>query len=195
MTPDPRAVLLVSSSEKGTQAIRALLRDTPFSALTVANTAGEARRMAFGGRFDAVIVNAPLGDEFGTDLSIDLARGTTAGVLLVVRQELTAKAQAATELYGVQVQAKPFDRHELVHNMYLLASVRDRLAVLENENRRLKEKLAEIKLVGRAKHALIEQLGMTEPQAHRYIEKQAMDLRVSRGEVAETILKTYNETD
>ena len=35
------------------------------------------------------------------------------------------------------------------------------------------------------------QQGMTEPQAHRYIEKQAMDLRITRREVAEGIISTY----
>ena len=45
-------------------------------------------------------------------------------------------------------------------------------------------------MVDRAKCALIQYLGFTEPQAHRYIEKQAMDLRQTRREVAESILKS-----
>jgi response regulator NasT len=32
---------------------------------------------------------------------------------------------------------------------------------------------------------------MTEPQAHRYIEKQAMDMRTSKREVAQSILRNY----
>ena len=32
---------------------------------------------------------------------------------------------------------------------------------------------------------------MTEADAHRYIEKQAMDRRLSRRQVAENIIKTY----
>ena len=46
-------------------------------------------------------------------------------------------------------------------------------------------------MVDRAKCALIQYLHMSEPDAHRYIEKQAMDLRITRQEVAEEILKTY----
>lgn len=45
---------------------------------------------------------------------------------------------------------------------------------LKSENERLQEKIAEIRLVDRAKCALIQYADMTEPQAHRYIEKQAM---------------------
>jgi len=49
----------------------------------------------------------------------------------------------------------------------------------------------EARLVYRAKEVLIEYLKMTESQAHRYIEKQAMDMRITRREVAESIIKTY----
>ncbi|MBR6822515.1 MAG: ANTAR domain-containing protein, partial [Clostridia bacterium] len=42
-----------------------------------------------------------------------------------------------------------------------------------------------------AKWILISEMGMEEPQAHRYIEKQAMDRGVPRLEVAEEIIRTY----
>ena len=38
---------------------------------------------------------------------------------------------------------------------------------------------------------LIQYLSMTESQAHRYIEKQAMDMRLPKRAVAESILNTY----
>ena len=53
-------------------------------------------------------------------------------------------------------------------------------------------KIEEIRLVDRAKCMLIQYLSMTESQAHRYIEKQAMDRRVTRGEVARSILGLYD---
>ena len=55
----------------------------------------------------------------------------------------------------------------------------------------VEEKIEEIRLTNRAKWHLIECLSMTETEAHRYIEKQAMDLRLSKREVAENIIKTY----
>ena len=62
---------------------------------------------------------------------------------------------------------------------------------LEDENNKLQKKIEEIRIVDRAKLVLVQVLSMTEPQAHRYIEKQAMDMRQSRTTVAENILKTY----
>ena len=59
------------------------------------------------------------------------------------------------------------------------------------ENRRLREKIEELRIVERAKCVLIEHLSFSEEQAHRYIEKQAMDRRMTRRSVAEGILNTY----
>ena len=63
---------------------------------------------------------------------------------------------------------------------------------MEKKNASVEEKIEEIRIVNRAKCLLIEQLKMTEPEAHRYIEKQAMDTRLSKREVAEHIIRTYD---
>ena len=62
---------------------------------------------------------------------------------------------------------------------------------LKKENDKLHDRIKEIRLVDRAKCILIEYLKMTEPEAHKYIERQAMDLRITKLAVAERILKTY----
>ena len=73
-----------------------------------------------------------------------------------------------------------------------MAAVRERLRKLEKKTLSVEEKMEEIRLVNRAKWLLISELKMEEPQAHRYIEKQAMDRCVSKREVAEEIIKTYS---
>ncbi|MBQ6206986.1 MAG: ANTAR domain-containing protein, partial [Oscillospiraceae bacterium] len=70
-------------------------------------------------------------------------------------------------------------------------AVRERLRMSEKKRASVEEKIEEIRLVNRAKWRLIERLGMNEADAHRYIEKQAMNQRVSRRKVAESILLTY----
>ena len=52
--------------------------------------------------------------------------------------------------------------------------------------------MEEIRIVNRAKWLLIGELKLDEPEAHRYIEKQAMDRCVSKRVVAEEIIKTYS---
>ena len=62
---------------------------------------------------------------------------------------------------------------------------------MKNENSILVSRLAEEKIINRAKLVLMEYLKLSEPQAHRYIEKQAMDMQISRAEVAARVLETY----
>ena len=52
--------------------------------------------------------------------------------------------------------------------------------------------MQEIQLLNRAKWLLIEQRGMTEPEAHRFLEKQAMDRCVSKRTIAEELLETVS---
>ena len=53
--------------------------------------------------------------------------------------------------------------------------------------------MADIRMVNRAKWLLIDNLGMSEKDAHHYIEKRAMDSRQTRREVAEGIIRTYDK--
>lgn len=62
---------------------------------------------------------------------------------------------------------------------------------MRRENSQLKQKIEDIRIVDRAKCILISYLNMSEQEAHRYIEKQAMDLRTTRRAVAESLLRTY----
>ena len=48
-----------------------------------------------------------------------------------------------------------------------------------------------MKIINRAKFLLISCLNMSETQAHRYLEKQAMDLRISKLQVAKQVIQTY----
>ena len=51
--------------------------------------------------------------------------------------------------------------------------------------------MQEIRIVNRAKWFLISELKMTENDAHRYLEKQAMDRCISKKAMAEEIIKIY----
>ena len=92
---------------------------------------------------------------------------------------------------GVFVIEKPIDRRLFDQALRFIAAAQNRLASLLEENARLHRQLQDLRLIDRAKCLLIETLGMTEPQAHRYIELQAMDLRMTKREIAGEIIRTY----
>jgi len=55
----------------------------------------------------------------------------------------------------------------------------------------LETKLRDMKLIDRAKCVLVQYLRISEAEAHRQIQKRAMDMRLTQTEVAQDILKTY----
>ena len=62
------------------------------------------------------------------------------------------------------------------------------IGLLEAEVADLTERLETRKAVDRAKGVLQEDLGLTEPEAFRWIQKTAMDLRLSMRQVAEGVV-------
>lgn len=190
--PKPRRrVLVVSGGQQTHDYIASLLPTDEFEPPMLARTGGEARRMLLSETFDILVINAPLPDEFGLDLAQDATEGHT-GVLLLTKAEMYEQVAFRAEDAGILTLPKPVPRQTLYTSVRLLAAVSARLARMEKKARTLEEKMMDIRLVNRAKWLLISHLGMNETDAHYYIEKQAMDTRRSRREVAEDIIRTYD---
>jgi response regulator NasT len=83
---------------------------------------------------------------------------------------------------------KPFGKSDLVPAIEMAVCRFAELSQLEREVADLTERLATRKLVDRAKAVLQAQLGLTEPDAFRWIQKTAMDLRLSMKDVAEGVI-------
>lgn len=185
------ATLLVSASQSFVKTLQSLLPPSVYAPILVRCDAASARRSLLENRFDLVIVNTPLPDEFGTALALDACADSGAGVLLLVRTELFPQVNEQASPRGVLTLPKPLSQTLVSQSLTLLRGTRERLRRMEQKTATLEEKMQEIRLVNHAKWVLIEQLKMTEEQAHKYIEKQAMDRCITRRAVAENILSTY----
>ncbi len=76
-------------------------------------------------------------------------------------------------------------------SLQLLCAARERTGSIEKRAASAENKVEEMKIINRAKWLLVAQLKMTEPQAHKFIEKQAMNRCVTKRTIAENILSTY----
>lgn len=185
-------VLVAGSGDKIFDFIAETLPADTYEPLLRAEDAGKARRMLLSTTVDIVIINTPLTDEFGVELALDLAQSTM-GVLLMVKNEVYDQVCCKVEDSGVLTLAKPMSRQGFYSAVKLLTAMSARLARMEKQQKSLQEKMADIRTVNRAKWLLIEHLHMTEKDAHYYIEKQAMDTRFSRREIAQSIIRTYDQ--
>lgn len=186
-------VLIVSGSNQGAKSLSDIVNSNSRSAFTVTNNSGEARRLINSKSFDLVIINSPLSDTIGSELAIHSATQTMAGIIFIVKSDIYGMISAKLEDYGIMVIEKPLDRNLFMQALRLSHATLNRIKGFKQENVRLKNQINEMRLTDRAKAILIEYLKLTEPQAHRFIVKQAMDMRMTKTEVAQNILKTYSK--
>lgn len=186
------ACLLASGSPRGAEKLKAFLQRQMDIEVHIEDSGSAARRYAGQRHVDFCIINAPLPDEFGLDLAIDIIAAGPAQVLLIVPGELAAEYAGKGEAHGVLVIGKPLQPVVLTSALHWMKAGLSRTMHLEKKNREMQQKIESIRLVDRAKCVLIETLRMTEAQAHRHIERKAMDTRTSKAEVARRILQVYD---
>lgn len=191
-TPGPEGgrALLVLGGEKYRPQWERLLRENGFSQVEAASSGGEARRLLLAGDWDLLLIAAPLPDEFGHDLATDAAEQGLP-VLLSVKAELWEEASARVGPAGVVALGRPFSRAVFAQAVGMLRAARAQVGKLREENKKLRQKLEELRAVSRAKCLLVEYLHLDEEGAHKYIERAAMEERKTRRAVAEEIIAEY----
>lgn len=185
------SVLVVSSSQKFQQMMQAFLPVTDYYPVTVVNSASAARRKLIEVEYDVVLIHAPLKDEFGSSLATDICLSSNSGALLFVKSDIYDEVYARVMDKGVMVISTPVSAPVVAQTLRIMCSARERLRRMEEKQASIEEKITEMRIVNRAKWLLIEKEGLTEQEAHRKIEKQAMDGRISSRAAAEEIISRY----
>ncbi|CAK7018629.1 MAG: putative transcriptional regulatory protein pdtaR [Desulfovibrio sp.] len=184
-------ILLASGALKGRDFFAHLVKEYGDHEVLFAPNGRDARSVLGKMDIDLLIIHAPLPDEFGEELVEHASRNSYCGIIVVAKSDTDQRSILRVEAAGGLVVLTPLSKSFFRQTFHLACATRNRMLGVRNENRKLSRKLEDMGLVDRAKCVLIQVLGMTEPQAHRYIEKQAMDMRVSKRQVAEELLKTY----
>lgn len=185
------SVLIVSSSNKAREFFIEVLSQNSYGEVVTVTNGGEARRLLVERIFDLCIINSPLIDEFGDEFAKDIVSSSIGQVIIVVRNDIYDEISEKVEEYGIITIAKPMNRTIFWSVLKIANATYNKIYKLKKENNKLLQKIEDIKMIDRAKCILIQYLNMTESEAHRYIEKQAMDMRTTRKTIAEGILRTY----
>ena len=184
--------LIVSAGGSSNEYISARLTELGYTRPLIVPSGAEARRRMLESDFELIVVNSPLPDEFGHELCATAVEKTDAGVVLLVKAAAAEQLLTPMSEQGVLLVSKPFSNTLFLQAIHMASASNHRLQFLRQENNRMQEKLAQVRLVSRAKCCLIQHEQMTETEAHRYIEKTAMDTRRDRTEVAQDILDSYD---
>ena len=180
--------LLVTNSDKNFSLLAEVVRSCGDYNIVRASCGAAARR-AFSERdFDLVIK-----DERGKLVARALAETYfSAGVILLEDSFVYEQVASELEPLGIIVVPRPVHRALLITAIRFMHANNVRIGKLKNQNNLLVKEIEDLKFINKAKYALMESLGYSENQAHKYIEKRAMDERKTKKAVALEVLKTYD---
>lgn len=185
------SVLVVSAAGKFSDTMAALLPSADYYPVRFVTNVAAAKRAYLEQQYDFVIINSPLPDDFGARFAAQVCAGNTTVAMILVKADVYEENHGKMVTNGVFTLPKPTSTQMITQALKWMAAARERLRRLEDKTFSVEEKMEEIRLINRAKWLLIENLKMTEQDAHRHIEKQAMNRCVSRKEIARNIIKTY----
>ncbi len=186
------SVLIVSSSEKFSSSLIPLLPKYSCSLIQRANSIAMAKREMNERRYDLVIINSPLTDDSGMTFCADISASDNTICLIIVKADICEDVTWRLYDKGVFTLSKPTSPSAIRQVLRYMMTARERLRIMQTKSVSLEDKMKEIKTLNRAKWLLIEHETMSEAEAHRYIEKQAMDTCSPKLTIANDIIGKYS---
>jgi two-component system, response regulator PdtaR len=139
-------------------------------------------------RPDLVVLDVKMPKLDGISAAARIAEQRIAPVVILTAFSQRDLVDRARDAGAMAYLVKPFEKSDLVPAIEMARSRFAELQQLESEVQDLTERLETRKAVDRAKGVLQERLGISEPDAFRWIQKTAMDLRLSMRQVAEGVV-------
>jgi AmiR/NasT family two-component response regulator len=138
---------------------------------------------------DLVICDVKMPKMDGIAAAAQIADKRIAPVVILTAFSQRDLIERARDAGAMAYLVKPFTRGDLVPAIEIAVSRYAEVGALAHEVDDLADQLAARKAVDRAKGILQKELGLSEPDAFRWIQKTAMDLRRSMREVAEGVVE------
>jgi len=165
-----------------------MLEDAGYRVLAQAENGERAVALATEHRPDLVLMDVKMPVMDGITAAEQIAGQRIAPVVLLTAFSQRELVERAREAGAMAYVVKPFTVEDVVPAIEIAISRFEEIRALEDEVSDMKEQFATRKLVERAKSLLQTKMGLSEPEAFRWIQKTSMDRRLSMREVAEAII-------
>ncbi|HIW30310.1 MAG TPA: response regulator [Candidatus Luteococcus avicola] len=165
-----------------------LLNEEGYEVVGQAGDGEEALAMARELQPDLVVMDVKMPKMDGITAAEQIAEERIAPVVMLTAFSQRDLVERAREAGAMAYVVKPFDASDVVPAIEIAMGRFAEIRAVEDEVADLEERLASRKAVDQAKGMLQEGLGLSEPEAFRWIQKTAMDLRISMREVADKVI-------
>ena len=187
--PSPRRRAVIAEDEALIRLdLKEMLQEEGYD---VAGEAGDGERaveLARELKPDLVVLDIKMPRLDGIAAAEQIAGERIAPVVILTAFSQRELVERARDAGAMAYLVKPFSKADLVPAVEMAVSRFAEVQLLEAQVADLSERLATRKAVDRAKAELQRELGISEPEAFRWIQKTAMDLRRSMRQVAEGVL-------
>ena len=158
----------------------------------VAKSLREARIAMTEHPYSILIIDSPVSDGSAREFAIESASRRDVDVILLTNPAVTERVAVGLEKYGIYVFSKPVRENELSLMLRNLRVSRKRYEALDSRYHKLLKRLDEERTLTRAKCLLAIHMGFDEDEGHRFLERKAMDERVTILDAAAEIVMKYS---
>ncbi len=165
-----------------------LLKEEGYDVIGEAGDGEEAIKLARDLEPDLVIMDVKMPKLDGITAAETIAEERIAPIVMLTAFSQRDLVERARDAGAMAYVVKPFDASDVVPAIELALGRFQEIKAIENELADLEERFESRKVIDQAKGYLQQDLGLTEPEAFRWIQKTAMDLRKSMREVADGVI-------
>jgi AmiR/NasT family two-component response regulator len=188
-TPPTRRVVIAEDESLIRMDLAEMLAEEGYDVVAAVEDGEQAVVLTEELRPDLVILDVKMPRLDGIAAAQRIASQRLAPVVMLTAFSQRDLVESARDAGAMAYLVKPFGKSDLLPAIERAVSRVAELQQLEAEVADLQERLTTRKQVDRAKGVLQEKLGLSEPDAFRWIQKTAMDLRLSMREVADGVVE------
>ena len=189
VTPPTRRVVIAEDESLIRMDLAEMLAEEGYDVVAAVEDGEQAVARAEELRPDLVILDVKMPRLDGIAAAQRIASQRIAPVVMLTAFSQRDLVESARDAGAMAYLVKPFGKSDLMPAIEMAVSRFAELQQLEAEVADLSERLETRKVVDRAKGVLQKQLGLSEPDAFRWIQKTAMDLRLSMRQVADGVVE------
>ena len=188
VAPEAKRVLVAEDEALIRLDLVELLTEEGYHVVGEAGDGEQAVELARSLRPDLVVMDVKMPKLDGITAASTIAEERIPPVVIRPASSQRDRIDRARVAGAMAYVVKPFDASDVVPAIELAMARYAEIRAVEEEVEDLQDRLESRKIVDQAKGILQESLGLSEPEAFRWIQKTAMDLRKSMREVAEGVI-------